>query len=219
MTLGEGAAPAAPVRSRRTRTRYRLENLSRLDDQRVDELVRFAFAEVPAIDRLVAVRVADGANPSGAAYRGASRPRWAGRATWAMRATVVADGHPRLGRSRVCWHSSLQRRYHRGRYFEIRAARPDLDADAANELAVAATYAWVEELAAAGETRVGRFPIYRVDDPEEALLHVLAHEAMHVLQYDRERRGRGATSEVLVEEAAARALLAYRDLTSGRVGV
>jgi hypothetical protein len=192
-------------------TRYRLLSASRalaLED--ADQLVRFAFEATPKIERLVAVKVADGAGASGYAASGTARPRWAGRASFALLANRPPSEWHRLGRPDVCWHSTELVTRFRGWYAENKKLNPHLTRD---ELAALSHYRvseWVAAQFAAGATRIGRWPIFICQTAEEALLHTLAHEAWHVLALDRERTaGRG--SEIQAEEHALRVLTAYQE--------
>jgi hypothetical protein len=190
-------------------TRYRLVNTSRLSDEIATELVEFAFAETPTIENLVAVKIGDG-NGAGRAYNGQGGPRWMGRASFGMRVTVpgMDDDSLLYGSFRVSWYSTeLKRRV--GRRYDYLRNGGGMEKDDAWRQAVVEALGWVGRQAEYGRTKIGRWPIYRFDNVFELTLHTLAHEAMHVLSFDRQRtRGRG--SEVLCEEHAARVLEAWR---------
>ena len=191
-------------------TRYRLLNASHaLATEDVDQLVRYVFDATPEIDRLVAVKVAD--HPEGASgYATNLVPKWAGRATFALLANRPPEDWHRLGRPNLCWHATSLRSHYRGRYRELRLLHPDLDGPAVECLAEQEAYAWLAAEHAAGNTHVGRWPIYVVRTANEALVHTLAHEAWHVLALDRDRRT-NRSSEIDAEEHALHVLTAYQE--------
>jgi len=166
---------------------YRLLNQSRLSDDTAAELVEFALAHSPTIKKTIAIKLLDGEFPSGHAGPGSIR-KWAGRAAHFVTTSVPGDDWDILGAARVCWHATPLRQYAAGH-------------------SVADAYQWIETTVAEGATHIGRWPIYRTHTVEEAVVHTLAHELMHVLAFD---RGRGKQSELLCEEHALRVLTVYQ---------
>lgn len=183
---------------------YRLLNQSRLSDDTAVELVEFAISNSPTIEKTIAIKLRDGEFPSGHAGPGALR-KWAGRAAYFVTTTVPGEGWDVLGAARVCWHSAQLHQYANGRHREHKTE----EHVAAWTQAVEDTYQWIEASAAEGATHIGRWPIFRTHTVEEAVVHTLAHELMHVLAVD---RGRGKQSELLCEEHALRVLLAYQKI-------
>lgn len=184
---------------------YRLLNQSRLSDDITAELVEFALANSPIIEKTIAIKLRDGQFPSGQAGPGSKR-KWAGRAAHYLTTTVPGHDWDTLGAARVCWHATQLRQFAHGRYYQHKADGHDRPWDQAVE----DTYLWIEATAAEGATHIGRWPIYQTHTVEEAVVHTLAHELMHVLAAD---RGRAKQSELLCEEHALRVLTAYQGST------
>lgn len=189
---------------------YRIINESRLDDATADRLVRFAWERTPGgIEGSTAIKLRNGAAPSGRAMRGAAR-KWARGAAHAMTTSVPPGDWAELGCPRVCWHATALRRHAENRYAEIRSQNGGGREPWMWTRAIADTYEWIEAQHEAGAARIGRWPIYITYTIEEAVVHTLAHELMHVLAADRDR---GKQSELLCEEHALRVLIDYQDET------
>lgn len=182
--------------------RLTILNESRRPDADVVELVEFAAAPLALrVLEPVAVLVKDVRSSrngfTGWAYDGI--PRWAERAAgrrrprFAISIRVATNSWNGYGHPRVCWHATAAKRTYR--------ADPDL-LEGARQL-------WVEDLAAAGAARYGRWPIYHVDDWREGLLRLAAHELFHIAQYANGSR----RSEVECENYASRRLATYREET------
>lgn len=184
---------------------YRLINASSLDTATAETITRFAWERTPGgIERSTAIKIGDGDTPSGRAMRGTSRPKWAGRATWAVRA-AYAPSYFRIGHATVCWHSTHAKRHVRDRLdLWLESER---DRDKAWQFALADFLDEIDRRYRAGDTHYHRWPIYFEENAEQALLHTLAHELMHVLAYDRDRE---TQSELLCEEHACRVLEAWK---------
>lgn len=156
----------------------RIDNRSELDDADVEELVRFALDRSGGIERSLAVRVSSSGNGGGyASDRTRHRfPKWAGRARYAI---FVSTKH-HLGRDyprgSICGHAEKAGHYTPGILLDLYAS---------------------------GQRTVGRWPIRVYREPREAILHTIAHEVRHIVQYDRDRRSH---SEVDCERFAARVL-------------
>lgn len=174
----------------KTRVRFRHEH--ERDPARVEEIVAWVVAQATEIPAGLAVRVrapAEHGYPNGSASY--AERDWARslRCRWAIFLRLAAPPYE-FGIPRVCWHSSVTRQRH---WQEPRP--PD------------GMQVTVADALAEGKTRVGRWPIYRIDDWEEALVHLAAHEVSHIVQ---EQRGRGQ-SEIICEEFAAATLTAWRE--------
>lgn len=158
--------------------------------EEVLEIVEFAIEQTGGIEEgKVAVWVKPGGGNGRAHDRRIHKHvRWSKHARYGISLTTVPDDYV-YGVPRACWHSR-----------RMRELRYELGGSAV------AVYAHIGELYDAGQRRLGRWPIYLVNDWQEHLLHLAAHEIAHVLQWD---RGRGA-SEVFCEVFAERALEAWR---------
>lgn len=158
------------------------------DQEEVERLVRFACEPLDRqIGKTVAVKIVEPFEkarvPTGWAT-GEGR-RWAGRVKNCILLRLPYDGMAKYGVARVCYHALDWERH----------GSPD-----AFDAQVAAAHA-------AGESKFGRWPIYVVNDWREALVHIAAHEILHIAQYENGR----SRSEVACEEYALARLVAFRE--------
>jgi hypothetical protein len=171
-------------------TRLRLLHDHDLDAARVSEIVDFVVRrpQVEPLDGDLAIRVRGARGGGYAADRLLHRfPKWAGRARFAVSvATNREEDWPSL---HVCGHASTLGRVP----YDQRVARFD-----------------------AGDRRLGRWPMTLIADRYEWLVHVLAHEIRHVVQFDRGRSTSEVDCEIFAEQILDEWRERNRDLTSGR---
>lgn len=160
--------------------RVTILNETRRPDDEVERLAHFVLDRLD-LSRSLAIRFSENDCGGYAAERGRHRfPKWAGRSRFAIKASIWPDGSTLYGRTSVCGHARM--------YGRIASAE------------------W-ERLYDQGVRKLGRWPLRRIDTWQEWAVWIVAHEAMHVVQYDRKRR---SISEVHCEEFAAQMLDEYR---------
>lgn len=156
----------------------RILNDSAYDDERLRELVDFALTRTGGIDGSLAIRFSE--QGAGGGYMDDRRkhrfPKWAGRSRFAVHVSLRERRTRTYPRASVCGH-----------------------ANAAGKWTVEALLAAYYD----GQRKVGRWPIRLYRDRDEEILHTVAHELRHVIQFDRDRR---STSEVDCEEFAVAVL-------------
>jgi hypothetical protein len=173
-----------------------VRNESCRPDDEVLALLGFVLDRTGGLSAKGAIHVKDAGRRSRGNYSGVagsrklghSIPGWVGgRTRFYMRLTLPLDDWRYYGLPEVCGHST-----------ELRRLMGEIGATSLTEL--------LEEKLSRGETKLGRWPIYRLWDWQEVLVSLAAHEAAHLVQYDRER----GHSEVWCEEFAVSVLNEFR---------
>lgn len=148
-------------------------NISNHDDNVVDEIVRFVYdrRQVLPISGALALRV--NARTGGGGY--ACDRLSHSFPKWAGRAryAVGVSASRRVGQATICGHAKSARR------------TPAEDYNVLYER---------------GVRRVGRWPLYRVETREECLVHIVAHEIRHVVQFDNDRSLSEVDCELFAEQ-------------------
>ena len=174
-----------------------LLNDSGKPDAELEAILQFVLDRPQvALSRRLAVRVVADSRRScsdgfgGCAYYPGGVPAWArrNRCHFAMTLSLASDVYP-YGRPEVCTHSVEWSHLH-------------------GQLGSAAAWERLAVAAANGKPpRLQRWPIYQLDSWQEGFVHLAAHEARHLVQFDRQRRPH---SEVDCEEWAVKLLNEYR---------